>query len=85
MWFKKFYFTMQIGKLKITSIGDGSTIPYFPFILPLLDADGGKKYMDSICLKSLLHIALSLISGLIKRIFHCESIGIHDMDLIFSI
>ena len=75
---------MQIGKLKITSIGDGSTIPYFPFILSLLGTDGGKKYMDSICLKSLLHIAPSLISGLIKRIFYWVSIGVHDMDLIFS-
>ena len=75
---------MQMGKHKITSIRDGSTIPYFPFILSFLGADCGKKYMDSIFLKSLLHIAPSLISVLIKRIFLWESIGVHDMDLIFS-
>ena len=40
----------------------------FSFILPLLGA--GKKYIDSICWKSLLRITLSLISGLIERIFH---------------
>lgn len=69
MWFKKSYFTMQIGKLKITSIGDGSPIPYFPLSFRFL-APARNIYMDSICLKSLPHITPTLISGLIERIFH---------------